>query len=156
MMSQVPPPISTSATPSSFSSSSSTACDDASDSSTMSATWRLQRLAHLMTFCADATAVVTLCTRAPSRSSVTPSGAYIADHGDRDRRGPLDHARAVDVADLLVLDRDDAVRVEAADVGPRDRGVHRRDLAAGHVLGLVDRLLDRRHRGVDVDDVAAA
>ena len=36
-----------------------------------------------------------------------------------------------------------------------DRGVHRRDLAAGHVLGLVDGLLDRRDRRVDVDDVAA-
>ena len=37
-----------------------------------------------------------------------------------------------------------------------DRGVDRRDLAAGHVLGLVDRLLDRRDGRVDVDDVAAA
>jgi hypothetical protein len=41
-------------------------------------------------------------------------------------------------------------------VGPGDRREHRRDLAPGHVLGLVDRGPDRRHRGVDVDHDAAA
>ena len=68
---------------------------------------------------------------------------HLAVHRDRDGLGLLDHARDVGLANFLVLDRDDAVRVEPANVGPGDRGVHRRDLAAGHVLGLVDGLLDR-------------
>ena len=81
---------------------------------------------------------------------------HLAVHRDRDRLGGLDHPRDVGLADLLVLDRDDAVAVEPADVGAGDRGEHRRDLAAGHVLGLVDRGADRAHRGVDVDHHATA
>ena len=81
---------------------------------------------------------------------------HLAVHRDRDGLGRIDHARDVRVADFLVLDRDDAVRVQPAHVRAGDRRVHGRDLAAGHVLGLVDRLLDRLHGRVDVDDVAAA
>ena len=74
-MSQVPPPMSISATPSSRSSSSRTAAAEASGSSTMSATWRPQRLAHFTTFCADVTAVVTMWTLASSRTPAMPSGS---------------------------------------------------------------------------------
>ncbi len=74
-MSQVPPPMSITATPSSFSSSSSTACAEASGSSTMSATDRPQRLAHLTTFWALVTAVVTMWTLASRRTPAMPTGS---------------------------------------------------------------------------------
>ena len=74
-MSVVPPPMSTSATPSPFSSSSSTASPDASGSSTMSSTSRSQRVQHLMMFWAAAAAAVTMWTRASRRTPHMPSGS---------------------------------------------------------------------------------
>ena len=43
------------------------------------------------------------------------------------------------------------VRVEAADVAAGDAGERRGDLAVGHQLGFLERALDRRHGGLDVD-----
>ena len=75
---------------------------------------------------------------------------------DRQRDGArqLQHLVHVGGADLLVLDRHRARRVDALDVAARDADVDLRDLAAGHALGFEDRLLDRGHRRVDVDDDA--
>ena len=55
-MSVVPPPMSTRQTPSSFSSSDRVASERASGCSTMSATLRPVRCAHLTMFCAEETA----------------------------------------------------------------------------------------------------
>ena len=46
--------------------------------------------------------------------------------------------------------------VEALDVRPDSAEVDRVDLDAGHQLGLVDRLLDRLDRGLEIDDDTAA
>ena len=78
----------------------------------------------------------------------------VAVDGQRDGARQLQHLGDVAGADFLVLDRDRAGRVDALDVAAGDAGVDLRDLAAGHALGLEDRLLDRRHRRVDVDDDA--
>src|SRR5262249_24814344 len=53
----------------------------------------------------------------------------LAVHRDRDRLGALDDAREIAVADLLVLHRDGAVRVQALDVAAGDAGVDGGDLA---------------------------
>ena len=71
----VPPPMSTSATPSSFSSSASTASAEASGSSTMSATCSPVRPQHLTMFWALLTAAVTMCTFASRRTPLIPSGS---------------------------------------------------------------------------------
>ena len=72
----------------------------------------------------------------------------------RDVDGPRRVEHAVDVAlpHFLVLDRDDALRVEAPDVAARDAGVDGADLHPGHQLGLLDGPSDRGHRRLDVDD----
>ena len=70
---------------------------------------------------------------------------------DRDRLGRLDHALDVLGLDVAFPDRDDAVAVQALDVGAGDPGEHRADLDAGHALGLADRAADGVDRGVDVD-----
>ncbi len=77
-------------------------------------------------------------------------------HRQRDRARGVDHALDVGGGDLAVLDRHDAVAVEAADVRAGDPGEDRVDLAAGHQLGFADRLADRFDRGVDIDDHALA
>src|SRR5690606_22120616 len=59
-------------------------------------------------------------------------------------------------ADLLVLDRDDPLGVEALDVAAGDPGEDRVDLAAGHQLGFLDRPPDGADRRLDVDDDALA
>ena len=71
----VPPPMSTKATPSSFSSSASVASAEASGSSTMSATASPVLPQHLTMFCAEETAAVTMCTFASSRTPLMPSGS---------------------------------------------------------------------------------
>ena len=71
--------------------------------------------------------------------------------GDGHRLGGVDHALDVALHHLLVLDRDDAVRIEAAHVAAGDAGIHRVDLAAGHELGFLDRALNGLHGGLDVD-----
>src|SRR5690606_702314 len=57
--------------------------------------------------------------------------------------------------DFTAGDRDDARRIAALGVAAADAGVDRADLAAGHQLGLLDRALDRLHRGLDVHHHAA-
>ena len=74
---------------------------------------------------------------------------------DRDGARRVDDALDVAGADLFVANRDDAVRVQAADVAAGDARQHAVDLAAGHELGFLDRALDRLHRRLDVDDDAA-
>ncbi len=73
---------------------------------------------------------------------------------DRDRARRVDHALDVARRHLAVLDRDDAVRVEAADVAARNAGVHRLDLHVRHQLGFLHRALDGLDGGLDVDDDA--
>ena len=74
-MSVVPPPISTSTTPSSFSSSVSTASDEASGCRIRSFTSSPQRRTHLTMFCAALTAPVTMCTFTSSRMPLMPIGS---------------------------------------------------------------------------------
>src|SRR6185503_8793008 len=74
---------------------------------------------------------------------------------DGDGARGVDDALDVAGADLFVANRDDAVRVQAADVAARDTRQHAVDLAAGHELGFLDGALDRLHGRLDVDDDAA-
>jgi len=71
--------------------------------------------------------------------------------GNGDRLGRIDHPLHVALHHLLVLDGDDAVRVEAADVAAGDAGIHRMNFASRHQLGLFHRALDRLHGRFDVD-----
>src|SRR5260221_634645 len=71
--------------------------------------------------------------------------------GNGDRLGGIDHAFDVALHHLLVLDGDDAVRIEAAHVAAGNSGVDRVDFASGHELRLFDRALNGLHRGLDVD-----
>ena len=71
--------------------------------------------------------------------------------GDRDRLGGLDDAIDVRLRHLLLLDRDHAAGVEAADVTSADGRVHLGDRAIRHQLSLLEDALDRRHRRFDVD-----
>ena len=76
----------------------------------------------------------------------------------RDRLGGVDGAPDVLARDLAVLagDRHHAAAVERLDVRRGEPEVDRVDLDAGGQLGLVDRLLDRLDRRLEVDDDAAA
>jgi hypothetical protein len=56
----------------------------------------------------------------------------------------------------VILDRDDAVRVETTDVTTRDPGIDRRDLAVAHQLRFLDGVFDRFDGGIDVDDDSLA
>ena len=76
-MSVVPPPMSTRHTPSSFSSSERVASEEASGCSTMSATLRPVRWAHLTMFWAEETAPVTMCTLASRRTPLIPTGSLM-------------------------------------------------------------------------------
>ncbi len=75
-MSVVPPPMSTRQTPSSFSSSERVASELASGCSTMSATLRPVRWAHLTMFWAEETAPVTMRAFASSRTPLMPTGSF--------------------------------------------------------------------------------
>ena len=166
-MSVVPPPMSTRHTPRSFSSSESTARDEASGCRIRSFTSRPQRRTHLTMFCAADTAPVTMCTFTSRRTPRMPSGSRTSSWpsmmnswcrmcricwsvGMLTASRRLDHALDVERADLAVLDRHHAVRVEAPDVAAGDAGERRGDLAVGHQLGLLERALDRGHGGLDV------
>ena len=74
-----------------------------------------------------------------------------------DGLGRLDRPPHVVARDLAALagDGDDAAAVEPLDVRAGHRQVDGVDLDAGHQLGLVDGLLDRVDRGLEVDDHAA-
>ena len=74
-MSVVPPPMSTSATPSSFSSSVSTDSLAASCSTTVSATLTPARFTQATMFCVELWLPVTMCTLTSSRAPVMPTGA---------------------------------------------------------------------------------
>ena len=60
------------------------------------------------------------------------------------------------ISRFLPGDGHDAAAVEGLDVGARQRQVHRVDLDAGGQLRLLDRLLDRLDRRLEVDHDAAA
>ncbi len=77
-MSVVPPPMSTSATPSSFSSWVSTAVLEASGCRIRSCTSSPQRRTHLMMFCAADTAPVTMCTLTSRRTPLMPIGSRMS------------------------------------------------------------------------------
>src|SRR5215470_7485060 len=68
----------------------------------------------------------------------------------------VDGSPHVVAGDLTVLPRDgyDAATVEALDMRSRKREMYGIDLDARHQLRLFDRLLDRFHGGIDVDDHA--
>ncbi|EWS62860.1 hypothetical protein Y695_03911 [Hydrogenophaga sp. T4] len=72
----VPAPMSTKATPSSFSSSVSTAWLEASGLSMSWSTSRPQRRTHLMMFSAALCAPVTMCTLASRRMPLMPIGSF--------------------------------------------------------------------------------
>ena len=173
-MSVVPPPMSTSATPSSFSSSVSTASLAASCSTTVSATVdagavharhdvlrralaagddvdvHLEARAGHADRRADA---VLLVDDEVLRQHVQDLAAGRQRHGLR----RIDRAPHVLARDLAVLagDGDHAAAVEALDVRARQREVHRVDLDAGHQLRFLDGLLDRLDGRLEVDDDAA-
>ena len=65
-------------------------------------------------------------------------------------------ARHVAGRHFLVLDRDDAVRIQAFDVTARDAGIHGVDLHACHQLRLLHGTLYRLHGRVDVHHDATA
>ena len=74
-MSVVPPPISTSATPSSFSSSVNTDSLAASCSTTVSPTVAPARFTHATMFCVELWLPVMMCTLTSRRAPVIPTGA---------------------------------------------------------------------------------
>ena len=69
---------------------------------------------------------------------------------DGDRLGGIDHALDIALHHLLVLDGDDAVRIEAAHVAAGDAGIHRMNFTARHQFGFFHRALDGLHGGFDV------
>ena len=77
-MSVVPPPMSTSATPSSFSSCVSTDMLEASGCRIRSCTSRPQRRTHLTMFWAAETAPVTMCTFTSRRTPLMPIGSRMS------------------------------------------------------------------------------
>ncbi len=81
---------------------------------------------------------------------------HLAVHGDGDRLGGVDDPAHVLVGHLAVADGDHPLGVEALDMPPGDARVNQLDLAAGHQLGLLQRLADRLDGALDVDDDAFA
>ena len=167
----VPPPISISTTPSSFSSGVSTASADAIGCRIRSDTSRPQRRTHLTMFCTADTAPVTICTFTSSRMPLMPIGSRTSSWlstmnscgtvcsnllvgRDVDRLRGFDHARDIGRGDFLVLDGDHAARIEAADMAAGDAGIDVADLAVGHQLGFFQRALDRFDSRLDIDDHA--
>ena len=71
--------------------------------------------------------------------------------GNVDGLGGFNHAGNVGGRDLAVLDGHHAAGIDAADVAACDAGGHACNAAIGHQLGLLQRLLNALHRGVDVD-----
>ena len=74
--------------------------------------------------------------------------------GNRDCLGRFHDAVDVGLGDFLFLDRYHPAGIEASDVASRNAGKHFGDRAIGHQLCLFQHALDRRHRGLDVDDDA--
>ena len=75
--------------------------------------------------------------------------------GDCDRARGVDHAVDIAIGDAAGTHRRNAGRIEAADVRTGDAHVNRLCAAVGHVLGVLDRALDRLRRQFDIDDVTA-
>src|SRR5262245_21398963 len=171
--SAVPPPMSTSATPSSFSSCVSTASDAASCSMTVSVTVTPARLTHAIRFWVEDVAPVTVDVDFEPRSGHPDGRAdpiLLVDHEilrqdvhnlatrrQRHRFRRVDRASHVVASNFTVLsrNRDDATAVESFDVRPGEGEMNRVDLDPGHELGFLDGLLDRIDRRIDVDDEAA-
>ena len=173
-MSVVPPPMSTSATPSSFSSSVSTDSLAASCSTTVSATSTPARFTHATMFCVELWLPVTMWTFTSSRAPVIPTGAPMPSCSSTTKScgSTCRISRPVgsDTALAASIARRTSSRVISRFLpataitprllkplmcGPGQRQVHRVDLDAGHQLGLLDRLLDRVDRRLEVDDDAA-
>ena len=70
--------------------------------------------------------------------------------GDIDRPGGLDHPCHISGTHLAVLDGHHAAGVHAPDMAAGDAGVDPGDLAVGHQLGFLERLLNALHGGIDV------
>src|SRR6202041_1227112 len=71
--------------------------------------------------------------------------------GGGNRLGRVNDAVDIALHHLLVLDGDDAVRIEAAHVAAGDAGVHRVNFAARHQFGFFHGALNGLHGGFDVD-----
>jgi hypothetical protein len=169
----VPPPMSMTATPISFSSSERTASALARGSRTTSATVRPQRSAQRTTFCTQLVAAVIRFTLVPRRTPLMPTGSrmpsWLSTTNSRGRtwriwrsastgiaRALLEDAVDVGALHLAARDGGDAVGRHAADVAAGDARVDGADLDAGHRLRRLDGLRDGAHRPVDVGDDALA
>ena len=73
---------------------------------------------------------------------------------NRNRLRCFDDAIDVGLRDFLLLDRDHAARIQAANVTAGDTRIDLTDPAIGHQFRFLDHALDRRHRCLDVDDDA--
>ncbi len=75
----------------------------------------------------------------------------------RDGYGARGIDDAIDVAraDLFLTNRNDAMRVQAANVTASDTREDGVDLTTGHELGFLDGALNRLHGRLDIDDDAA-
>ena len=76
---------------------------------------------------------------------------HLTVHGNGYRLGGVDDAFYVDLLDLAVLYRHYPVTVEGSDMPACDSRVDRGNFAVGHQFRLFHRVLDGRHRGIDID-----
>jgi len=76
--------------------------------------------------------------------------------GQSDGAGGIHNAIHIGLGDLPALDGDNAVTVEALDVGSRNPCEDRGNLAAGHQFRFIDGLADRMNGLVDIDHHASA
>ena len=165
----MPPPMSMTATPISFSSSLRTASALASGWSTTSATVRPQRSAQRMTFCTQLVAAVTRFTFTPRRTPPIPMGSrmpsWLSTMYSRGRTWRICRSASTGMARAPSSTRSTSPRVTSppamaatpsrarrADVAAADAGVDGADLDARHRLRALDGVLDRAHRPVDVGD----
>ena len=146
---------------------------EASGCSTMSATFRPVRFAHLTMFCAEETAPVTMCDLGLEPHAAIPSGSLMPSWSSMmnscgrtwmtSRSSGIATAFAASMTRATSASRTSLsftatmpCELKRLDVAAGDARCRRRDLAAGHVLGLFDRALDRGDGGVDVDHHALA
>ena len=65
--------------------------------------------------------------------------------------GGLYNARHIGGSNFLILDRDDAVRIDAADMTTRYAGVNRTDLTTRHQFRFLDCALNRLYGRFNID-----